>query len=63
MNTNWWSGNKTFVGSVLAGIVGMAYFNKWIDLTPEMWGTIASVIGTFTTVSMRLGMKKAEAPK
>ena len=54
----WLSGNKTYIASVLTGLIGIAWSMGWIS--EEVAGVIGSIFGSLTGISMRLGIKKSE---
>jgi len=56
----WLSGNKTYIASVLTGLVGLAWSQGWI--TEEAAVGIGSVFAAMTGISMRLGIKKSGGP-
>ncbi len=50
------SGHKTNLGFVALGILGVCYTQGWIDEPTA--GVLASLIATWTGVSLRQGIKK-----
>ena len=54
-------GNKTYIGLILLGILGLVYSSGWLPwLSEDIAGTAFAIIGTFTGVSYRHALKKAE---
>jgi hypothetical protein len=53
----WLSGKKTYIASILTGLVGLAWSMGWI--TEEVAVMMGSVFAAITGISMRLGIAKS----
>ena len=54
-------GRGSFIGLILGGVLGLLYVWKPTLMPAELWGTLATIIGTFTGFRFRLAIRKAEA--
>ena len=45
-------GNKTYIGLIAAGVLGILVSLGYADLSEPLWATIATVVGTWTGVSV-----------
>ena len=56
---DWMNGNKTYLGSIGWGVLGIAYSLGW--MTEDIAGAVASILTAWTGVALRHAWKKAGA--
>ncbi len=55
---NWMNGNKTYLGMISAGLLGILYSQGWIS--DQVAATSASIITAWTGIAVRSAVKKIE---
>lgn len=58
---NWMDGNKSYLGAVAAGLLGICYSENWVSDETAM--KLAAAITTLTGIAIRSAVKKLEPKK
>ena len=45
-------GNKTYIGLIAAGVLGILVSLGYADLSEPLWSTVAAIVGTWTGVAI-----------